>query len=235
MQPSPRWAAVVKGALLVAVLVAGFVLVEKIGTPDVQRIRTIVAGAGWWGPIAFIGGYAVWSLLPAPKNVITALSAVLFGFLPGVLIAWTGAMLGAILAFWGGRLLGRDVVERLLRGRLARVDDALSDHGFGAVLLVRLVPIVPYTAINYGAGVTGVSWTAYVAGTAVGMVPGTISYAALGAFGGTNPALTGAAVAALIVLSVGGWWVARRIRSRSQSAPPLDAEAPDAAEGADDA
>ncbi len=89
----------------------------------------------------------------------------------------------------------------------------LRDHGFGAVLLARLVPVLPFTVINYGAGVTGVLFASYVAGSALGMIPGTIAYAALGAVGDTDPAVTAAAVAALVVLSAGGWWAAARRRS----------------------
>lgn len=203
----------VRAAVLVVLLLGGWALVETLGAPDVDRIRRAVAESGWWGPVLFAAGYALWALLPAPKSLATATAGMLFGLVPGAVVAWSGAMVGAVLAFGLARLLGREGVDRLLRGRLERADAVLSEHGFGTVLLARLVPVLPFTVINYGAGVTGVVFASYVAGSAVGMIPGTIAYAALGAVGDTDPRLTGAAVAALVVLSVGGWWVAARLRT----------------------
>lgn len=203
----------VRAALLVALLVGGWALVRVFGVPEVDRIRDVIADAGWWGPVLFAGGYAVYSLLPSPKSLATAAAGLIFGLATGAVVAWSGAMVGAVLAFWLSRLLGRDVVDRLLRGRLDKADTLLRDHGFGAILLARLVPVLPFTVINYGAGVTGVLFVSYLAGSALGMIPGTIAYAALGAVGDTDPAVTAAAVTVLVLLSVGGWWVAARRRA----------------------
>lgn len=233
MPSTARRGPAVRAGVLVVLLVAGWVAAQTIGVPDVERVRQVVDDAGWWGPLAFVAGYSLWALLPAPKSVATATAGLLFGLAPGALVAWSGAMVGAVVAFGLARLLGREGVDRLLRGRLARADAALSDHGFGSVLLARLVPVLPFTVINYGAGVTGVSLAAYVAGSAVGMIPGTIAYATLGAVGDSDPRVTGAAVATLVLLSVGGWWVAARARAirrnEAQSVRAAGANAVDAA------
>ena len=93
------------------------------------------------------------------------------------------------------------------------------------MLAVRLVPILPFTAINYAAGPAGVRRRDFLIGSAVGMVPGSIAYAAVGAFG-THPLGLGLALAALVALVVvGGVW-GRRILAR----PPTTATGPDPAE-----
>lgn len=218
MSASANRGPAVRAAILVVLLLGGWVLVDSLGVPDVDHVRDIVADAGWWGPVLFAGGYAVWSLLPTPKSLATAMAGLIFGLVPGAVVAWSGAMVGAVLAFGLSRLLGREVVDRLLRGRLEKADALLKDHGFGAILLARLVPVLPFTVINYGAGVTGVLFVSYVAGSALGMIPGTIAYATLGAVGDTDPTVTAAAVAVLVMLSVGGWWVASRRRSAQRRA-----------------
>ena len=48
---------------------------------------------------------------------------------------------------------------------------------------MRLIPVLPFTAINYGAGLTAVRRRDYALGTAVGIIPGTVAYVALGAYG----------------------------------------------------
>lgn len=227
-EPVPR-AAVVRAVLLVALLAAAGTATWAWGSPGVGRIRAWVDDAGPWAPVAFVAAYALWSLLPVPKNVVTVVAGGLFGFVPAAVLSWTGAMLGALVAFVIARSLGREAVDRLLRGRLRRVDATLRDSGLVAVLTVRLVPVLPFTAINYGAGVTGVRVRDYTLGTALGMLPGTLAYAAIGAFGMTRPWAVWVAAGVLVVLIVIGGALTRRGLSRrpDQTCPP--------AQGHDDA
>ncbi len=219
------WAWARVGAL--ATLLATVLVVEQLrGWDDVRLLREQVAAAGSLGAAVFVAGYAVLVLLPAPKAVLTALGGALYGLWLGALLSWTGALAGALAAFGLGRVLGRDAVERLAGGRVARVDQLLSAHGLGAMIGVRLVPVLPFTAINYAAGLTGLSWRHYAAGTALGMVPGSLAYAALGAWG-ADPWGIFAAVAALVVLVVVGALVGRTLLGRDDGtvACPADEEA----------
>ncbi len=84
---------------------------------------------------------------------------------------------------------------------------------------VRLIPVLPFTAINYTAGLTGLPLRAYVVGTAIGIIPGTVAFVALGAYStdlGSWPIF--AAVTALILLTIGGVVGARLWRRRSVGA-----------------
>jgi len=213
-QPPRGLGAAARPLLLLVALLGGWLLVRGTGVADAAQVPQSVRAAGAWGPVVFAGVYGALTLLPVPKNVLTAAGAALFGFAAGSALAWLAAMAGAVVAFALGRALGRDAVERLLRARLTALDAVVARRGVWAVLLVRLVPVVPFTAVNYGSGLTGVTLRAYVVGSAVGMVPGTIAYAALGAYAGTNPSAVGAGIAGLVVLALGGGaaarWLARR-------------------------
>ena len=88
-----------------------------------------------------------------------------------------------------------------------------------AVIVMRLVPVLPFTAIDYAAGLTSVRTRDYAIGTALGIFPGTVSFVALGAYGtspGSWPFIV--AVAALVLLTAGGLLVARRRRPRRRMA-----------------
>ncbi len=211
--------ATILGSLLVLALLAGWLVARAHGVPDVAHLRAVVRGAGIWAPVVFVAVYSALALLPVPKNVLTALGASLFGLAGGALLSWAAALAGACLAFAVGRALGRDAVNRLVRGRLGQVDATLRGHGVTAVLLARLVPILPFTAINYGSGVSAVAFSHYLLGSAVGMIPGTIAYAVLGAYSGTNPWAVGAAAAALVLLVVRGGTLARRAAAARPSPP----------------
>jgi uncharacterized membrane protein YdjX (TVP38/TMEM64 family) len=164
--------------------------------------------------VVFVGTYALITLAPVPKNVLSAAAGVMFGLVSGVLLVWVAAVVGALMAFGLGRLLGRDAVERLTSTRVQRVDELIARRGLLAVVVVRLVPVVPFTAINYTAGLTAIRFWHYTVGTAVGIIPGTVAYVALGTYGttpGSWPFLVSAT--ALVVLSVGGLLAAHRHRS----------------------
>ncbi len=206
-------AALVKAGALALVLLGAIGLALMLGTPDIAALRSRVDTAGGWGPALFFALYVGLALIPCPKAVLTAAGGALFGLWAGAALSLAAALVGAVISFGVGRLLGRDAVDRLIRGRLAHVDALLADHGLSAVLIVRLVPLVPFIAINYASGLSGVKFGHYVLGSALGMVPGSLAYAALGAYG-TEPWGLAAAGSALIILVVGGSWWARRLDAR---------------------
>ena len=206
-------AALVKAGALALVVLGAIGLALILGPPDIAALRSRVDAAGVWAPAVFFALYAGLALIPCPKAVLTAAGGALFGLWAGAAISLAAALVGAVVSFGVGRLLGREAVDRLIHGRLARVDALLADHGLSAVLIVRLVPLVPFIAINYASGLSGVKFRHYVLGSALGMVPGSLAYAALGAYG-TNPWGLAAAGSALIILVVSGSWWARRLDAR---------------------
>lgn len=207
-----RRAALLRLGGLVLVFVTVAVGVQLSGWDGPQQLRETVEGAGPWGPVLYVLGYAALVLVPTPASVLTILAGALFGLLEGVLLAWLGALLGAVGGFAIGRRLGRPAVDRLLGGRLAQADRVLAHHGLPAVLAVRLVPVFPFTPLNYAAGLVGVKFRHYLLGSALGMLPGATAYAAVGA-SGANPLGIVVAVAGLVLLVVvGGWWGHRILR-----------------------
>jgi uncharacterized membrane protein YdjX (TVP38/TMEM64 family) len=73
-------------------------------------------------------------------------------------------------------VLGRDFVERLFGGRFAAFDQRIREHGFTGLLLIRLLPVFPFNAVNFGCGLVGIRLRDYVLATAIGIVPGTFVY-----------------------------------------------------------
>jgi uncharacterized membrane protein YdjX (TVP38/TMEM64 family) len=68
----------------------------------------------------------------------------------------------------------------VLPPRVRRIDDFIERRGFFAVLYIRLAPGIPYHLVNYGAGLTRLRPRDMAAGTAVGALPRTFAYVALG-------------------------------------------------------
>lgn len=208
--------ALIRLAIFAAVL-ALVVIIEIVGgVPTRVEVERWVDQAGPFAPAFFVLIYAFTTLFPVPKNLLSVLAGLVFGMWLGLALVWVAAMLGAVAAFGIGRVLGREAVEQLTGARVATVDDVLTRHGTVSVIGVRLVPVLPFTAINYTAGLTGLPIRAYVIGTAIGIIPGTVAFVALGAYStnlGSWPII--GAVTALIVLTVGGVVAARMWRRKS--------------------
>ncbi|WP_051479045.1 TVP38/TMEM64 family protein [Arthrobacter sp. H5] len=203
--------------ILVTVIIGATIVVLFVPILPVNEMRDLVDRAGWWGPVGFMAGYAALTLAPLPKNILSIAAGILFGFGPGLVIVYCAAMAGASAAFWLGRALGRDAVERLTGTRIAKVDALLAKRGFAAVIGVRLIPVLPFTAINYSAGLTALGWWPYFLGTMIGILPGTVSFLALGAFGLELGWPAQLAVAVLGGLTLAGVMLAVRSRRKTRS------------------
>src|SRR5579864_2395685 len=60
--------------------------------------------------------------------------------------------------------------------RSATFDQRIRAHGFTGLLIIRLLPLFPFNAVNFGCGLTGIRLRDYVLATAIGIVPGTFVY-----------------------------------------------------------
>lgn len=209
--------AVVKLLVLASLLVALGCWMALGGGQLLAGIGRWTESLGVWGPLVFALCYALAVTALLPGSVLTASAGALFGVPLGTAAVLVGATAGAALSFGLARLLGRPAVARYTgSGRLAALDAHLSRRGFMAVLVLRLVPLFPFNAVNYGAGVAGVRFVPYMMATALGIVPGTLVFTGLGgALREPGSPVLWIALTGLVVLSAGGWWAARLIRSRT--------------------
>jgi uncharacterized membrane protein YdjX (TVP38/TMEM64 family) len=217
MFPRRHSKALIRLAWLVIFIIVAAVAAFQVPLPTPDGLQRYFTGSPW-GPVAFVLGYAALTLSPVPKNVLSIGAGVIFGFAGGTGVVLSAALLGATAAFWLGRWLGRDAVEAFTGARVAKLDALLQRRGFPAVIGVRLVPVLPFTAINYLAGLTSVGWWPYFMGTALGILPGTVSYVTLGAFGLQLGWQVQAAAAALGLMTIAGLLTAVIKRRRRKKA-----------------
>ena len=170
-------------AVLVGLLALLVVAALTIDLPEVDVLRAELARFGVWAPIVFVIAYTIAVPLPVPKSIFTTLGGVAFGAVAGTVLVTTGITAGATLSFLLGRVLGRDVVDRMAHGQLAQVDEIVERHGVRAALVLRFVPVLPFSILNYACGLTAMRLRHYVIGTALGAIPGTAVMVAIAAAG----------------------------------------------------
>lgn len=198
-----------KAGTLALLIVGSVALAVAVGAPDLQSIRTRVVHAGAWGPVVFVLAYGVIASIPWPRALLTTTGGALFGLWVGAALSLAGALLSASASFGIGRVLGRGAGERAASGRLAQAIEMIQDHGVATVVALRLAPMIPFMLINYAGGISSLQFRHFIMGSAIGMVPSSIAFAALGAHG-TSPSGLVATGAALVLLMAAGAWRLRR-------------------------
>ncbi|MBM6401737.1 TVP38/TMEM64 family protein [Phycicoccus sonneratiae] len=199
-------------AAIALALGAGLVVLVLGG--DLDTVRRAVAGSGPWGPLVYVLLHVLVTLVPVPKNLLAGIAGALFGLGAGTALSWVASMLSAWVTFEIAGRLGRDAVSALTGTRVERVRRVLREQGVLAVVIARLTPLVPFTVVNYGAGVSPVSRRDYLLGTAVGVLPGTVAYVAVGASAGRDATTILLAGGAGVLLLVAAALVTRRLRRR---------------------
>ena len=121
------------------------------------------------------------AILPIPAEIPAMVNGMAFDPWWGSLVTWFFALVGAQISFEIARRGGRPLCARFVPPRwLERADAAALIAGWPALLLLRLVPTVAFTAVNWAAGLTTLRRRTFVWTTAVGIAPGAIAFSATG-------------------------------------------------------
>src|SRR3990167_3514294 len=174
--------ATVKLLLLIAILAVFILLFKFSPLSQYSSKENLLAFFGrvkeeWWGPLIFILIYGIGCVFAVPGSVLALTGGAIFGVWFGTLYNLIGANIGASLAFLMARFLGRDFIERLVKGRkLASFDEKIKESGFKTIFRLSLIPLVPFNGLNFGAGFSSVRFGDYLLASLVGMIPACFIY-----------------------------------------------------------
>jgi uncharacterized membrane protein YdjX (TVP38/TMEM64 family) len=202
---------------------ATLVLVTISRSPD--RVRDLVDGYGVLGPILFIAVSALLSCSFFPGPLLAGASGLLFGTALGTPVSIAAGTAAAALAFTLSRHGARPVVEEFGGARTERWRSWVDRRGFVAVLYARIAPAMPFTVVNYAAGLTRLSLPVFLGATAIGIAPRAFAYTALG--GSLNDLGSPEAIVAIcVIVGMGLAGLALVVRDRRRGghapAPPIE-------------
>jgi uncharacterized membrane protein YdjX (TVP38/TMEM64 family) len=218
--------------VLLVLFIAG--VVWAYGGLDLGRYMTregmqaLVDSAGPYGPLVFMAVCIAGIFMHLPEIVLIAIGGMVFGGLEAFAYGWVACLIGTTCTFFIVRYFARDHFQRALAGRFARLralDERLARNGFWTVLGLRLVLFLA-PPLNWVLGATRVRPQHYVAGTALGIIPGmatTVFFADSIANRPPGSAVLSPRVAlgALLVMAVVATAsvASRRLLGREQAAP----------------
>lgn len=248
-----RWSPLV---LIVVVGIAAFAfgLGDYVSLSSIIRARGALIGFVEDQPAlavaAYVGVYVLAVVFSVPGgSVFTIVGGIMFGGIVGGIITTVGAVLGSLgvflvartsLAGWTRRRMSQ------LGPRVRAIAEGFRENAFSLLIVLRLIPVMPYWASNALPAIFGVSVSTFVVATTIGLLPWTVSFAFFGAAledivaaqeqanpgcadAGTcevsmsvfsSPSvLTGFVIALLALVPVGvHWWHRRRRLARERAA-----------------
>ena len=138
----------------------------------------------FWSAIGFMAAYALLVAFSLPgATVATLTGGFLFGVFPGVLFNVVAATIGAVTLFTAVRAgAGQETAAKIAAhgGAAARLQTALRDNEWSVLLLMRLVPAVPFFLANLIPAFVGVRTDRFAITTFLGIIPGGLVFTSIG-------------------------------------------------------
>jgi len=178
----PRRRNIVARSLVIAALAVGVIVVviyrDRI---DYQTIADWTKNHSWWETaLEFIAVHILAGLVFVPRLFLGLAAGALFGQVWGSVLAIAGGTIGAFVGFALVRFVNSDAVKLREAPAIGPWLDRAERQGWRFVLVVRLVPLLPHSLVNYVFGLSRIGTLPYLLGSALGMVPTSVIYANLG-------------------------------------------------------
>jgi uncharacterized membrane protein YdjX (TVP38/TMEM64 family) len=128
-------------------------------------------------PLVVLLLFGVGGLVVFPVNLLIAATVLVFGPVLGTIYALAGSVFSAVVLYQIGHAFPEGALARLIGTRGEWLRARVTRHGFLAIAVVRILPLAPYSIVCLAAGAARIGRGAYIAGTALGMLPGILLYA----------------------------------------------------------
>lgn len=174
------------GAIIIAMVLGGLVWAWQSGPlaeyTSPERIETLLksTSSSVWAVPLVLGVFVLAGLVFFPVTALIAATAAVFGAWIGFLLTLAGVAISATAGFFIGRMLGQTRLSAFLKPAVDKISPGLESSGVLAVTIIRMLPVAPFALVNMAFGLTHVSYPVYLAGTVLGLLPGSIVIAWLG-------------------------------------------------------
>jgi uncharacterized membrane protein YdjX (TVP38/TMEM64 family) len=174
---------------------------------------------------AAIAAFTLGGLVMAPVTLIIGVTAIVFSPMPAALVSLGGCLISAALGYGIGAKIGRNQVRRLAGRRLKRLNQRMAKRGILASVLIRNLPLAPFTIVNVLAGASRIKFSDYMIGTGIGMLPGIVAISIFAdrlAAAVHHPDWQNIMVVTVVViaLGLGFWWLHHRLFGPKPASAP---------------
>jgi phospholipase D1/2 len=133
-----------------------------------------------WAPLAALAIYVVAGAIEFPVVLLIAATALVFEPATAFAVALGGSLASSLVFYAAGARFARRTLRVALGPTLERAQALLARGGIVTIVVLRSIPLAPFTVVNLAAGSIGVPLREYVPGTALGLLPGIVLMTAFG-------------------------------------------------------
>lgn len=155
-----------------------FSYIDPYPLKDWIHLRIILQKVGVSGVLMFIFCVAIMPLA-APLSLLVMAGSSVYGAPLGMVLSYVGCLINANLVFFLVKTLGVETAWGHGK-KTFRVKKAIKENGYPLVLILQIITILPFTAINFAAAASGVCWRDFMKATILGIVPGITIFSLLG-------------------------------------------------------
>ncbi|MEW6115320.1 MAG: TVP38/TMEM64 family protein [Nitrospirota bacterium] len=152
----------------------------------------------------YIGLFISTAFLVPGALVLTLAGGFLFGVVLGTVYTGIGATAGASLSFWAARYIAGKKIQSHYKSQLIKFNREIERNGYIYLIILRVVPVLPFFLVNMLAGLTGITYRTFLWTTFLGMLPGAAVYSfagkQLGTIQSVNDLLSARFIAALLLV-----------------------------------
>jgi uncharacterized membrane protein YdjX (TVP38/TMEM64 family) len=175
---SPLRAWILPSVMLLAA--AATVFVDRHDAGALRGVLDTVRHAPYW-LLAGLGAFVIAALFLVPVELMAIAAGVFFGMRDGAALALAGSMAAAAAGYVAGRSIGARGLARRVSRRAYRSVRQLGARGVAGVTVLRLSSVAGARAVDLLCGAGHVPVLNYAAGTLIGLAPGIVALAGVGA------------------------------------------------------
>jgi uncharacterized membrane protein YdjX (TVP38/TMEM64 family) len=165
------------------------------------RIEELLAEIGPFAPLIYMAVMAATAvIIPIPGPPLYVIAGAFFGPFLGTVYAIAGSLVGAVIAFLIARFLGRDFVESLVGRQVVICCECSEGLLTKIIFFSRLMPLISFDVVSYGAGLTRMSLRSFTMATLLGSLPMTFIYHSFGSI--LKVSSTTALILGLIIVAI---------------------------------
>lgn len=179
------WPRIALGGALILIFISGYIVLQKTGVlaviMDAKKLKDFVLSYGLSGPFIIVGIMALAIVInPIPSAPIALAAGLAFGHTLGTLLIVSGALLGSMIAFSIGRLVGHEILYKWFGDKLHIKLLGSQNMLMGIIFVSRLIPFISFDIVSYAAGVTEIKLWRFTLATLVGIIPASFLLAHFG-------------------------------------------------------
>lgn len=187
---------------------------------DENRVAAYLSSHGPAGWLVVTAAGSVFTAAGGPRQMLAFVLGFALDSIFGTVLSTVATLIGASMCFWTARLLFRHGLIRRFGSRMVRFDKLFGRQTTSKILVVRLLPVGSNLLTNLIAGCSGIRFTPFAAGSALGYLPQMLVFAMAGAgIGNADHYQFGISLALFILASLIGGYLFHQQRNHSLTTP----------------